>query len=526
MKPSRRLRVFRAFLVPHPRSGTPSFVYTRPPRMTPEAFETHLRQLDRHATLVRTRTGRETWRFTFNDKPYYLHFYPQGSKLSASDGPKEYAGLKTLQDFKIPAVRVVAMMSGYQFGARKGNAVITQGLEPAVRLSEMRPTPRERRAIVDQMIAILVKMTEHDVGYDDLSLDAFLWHEGRVLVLDGVGVRSEVLTTDQLMQFVHNADPFSSRADRVRAWRAIKRDEEALPPIDTSRAKRFARDLKRDAIERVRIGEWSGWFKSHHDRALEYSVASRLRVTKEDWAREWPRLVERMRGDQLDILKRDASGDILAGEANLQGRPIDVIVKRPRNKYLYRRVLGAFRASRAKRLFDKTRWLMVRRIDVEYPLIVMERRAMGYVVESVAIFEKVPGSTLDHVDLDALDAGAREDLFRACGRVLRKIEDTGLTHTDAKSSNWIVFHAGTTPASPKRVAAGSAAGDAPTDERPRAAPVLIDAYGIRPLNAFLQLFGIQRLLRAMKKHPQYTPIDSLHICRGFSPRAMLKEEQA
>jgi hypothetical protein len=48
--------------------------------------------------------------------------------------------------------------------------------------------------------------------------------------------------------------------------------------------------------------------------------------------------------------------------------------------------------------------------------------------------------------------------------------------------------------------------------------VLVDAYGIRRLNAFLQLFGIQRLLRAMKTHPQYTPADSLAICLGFSPQ--------
>ncbi len=479
--------------------------------MTPEAFETHLRQLDRHATLVRTRTGRETWRFSYNDKPYYLHFYPQGSKLSASDAPKEYAGLKTLQDFKIPAVRVVAMMSGYQFGTRKGNAVITQGLEPAVRLSEMKPTSRQRRMVVDQVVAILVKMTEHDVGYQDLSLDSFLWHDGRVVVLDGVGVRSEVLTTDQLMQFVHNIDPYATRSDRVRGWRAIKRDDEELPPEDRARAKRYVQDLKHDAVERVRIGEWSGWFKAHHDRALEHSVSSHLRITKEDWDREWPRVVERMRGEQLEILKRDASGDILAGELHLQGRPIDVIVKRPRNKYLYRRVLGALRASRAKRLFDKTRWLMIRRIDVEYPLIVMERRVMGYAVESVAVFEKVPGQTLDQVDLDTMDASEREDFFRACGRVLRKIEDTGLTHTDAKSSNWIVFRPSPLPS------------PVSTPER-EIRPVLVDAYGVRPLNAFLQLFGIQRLLRAMKNHPQYTPTDSLHICRGFSPRAMLKEE--
>ncbi|MGN6728081.1 MAG: hypothetical protein ACTHLZ_19335, partial [Tepidisphaeraceae bacterium] len=148
------------------------------------------------------------------------------------------------------------------------------------------------------------------------------------------------------------------------------------------------------------------------------------------------------------------------------------------------------------RLWQKARWLQARQIAVEYPLIVMERRRLGYVVESIALFEKVPGPTLDAMDLDALSAPERETLFRRCGHVLRRIEDTGLTHTDAKSSNWIIVD--------------------------RTTPVLIDAYGLRPLNSFLQLFGIRRLLRAMRKHPQYTPTDSRHLCQGFAPRAPLE----
>jgi tRNA A-37 threonylcarbamoyl transferase component Bud32 len=221
-------------------------------------------------------------------------------------------------------------------------------------------------------------------------------------------------------------------------------------------------------------------------------------------------MVEKMRGEQLEILKRDASGDILATEIALNGRPINVIVKRPWNKYRYRRILQLVRASRAKRLFERTRSLLARRIDVEYPLIVMERRVLGYAVESVAIFERVPGHTLEHTDLDALTAVQRENLFRACGRVLRRIEDTGLAHPDAKSSNWIVF-------------------EAVPDERGNRSrsgpkPVLIDAYGVRPLTATLQLRGLTRLLRAMKHHPQYTRVDSLHLCLGFSPRTMPTDE--
>ncbi|MGC4031553.1 MAG: hypothetical protein QM754_07440 [Tepidisphaeraceae bacterium] len=115
----------------------------------------------------------------------------------------------------------------------------------------------------------------------------------------------------------------------------------------------------------------------------------------------------------------------------------------------------------------------------------------------------MPGETLEKVELNAMPAAERTDFFRRCGYVLRRLEKTGLAHTDAKSSNWIVFNSPTTG--------------------PR--PVLIDVYGVRWLNPWLGLFGLHRLLRAMKKHAQYTPADSLAICQGFAPNADFKVDQ-
>jgi hypothetical protein len=36
--------------------------------------------------------------------------------------------------------------------------------------------------------------------------------------------------------------------------------------------------------------------------------------------------------------------------------------------------------------------------------------------------------------------------------------------------------------------------------------------------------GIERLLRAMKQHPQYTVLDSLALCQGYAPWAPLHQE--
>lgn len=466
--------------------------------MSPHAFEEQLRKLDEIASPVRRRAGRDTWRFIFNDKPYYLHFYPHtGRRWSSSDAAKEFAGLKTLQDFKLPAVRVAAMLSGYRFAGQKGDAVIVHGVEPAERLDRA-ITLANHRELLLKTIETLRQVGKAGVGHTDLRLSSFLvTGDGRVLVLDGVGITGGGMTVEHLMRLAHDAGPLLTRADRLRAWRMLEPNA-GNPPPDKHRVKRFWADVRRDQTQPVRVGEWTGHFRVRHSRPLPWSVASQLELNELEWQREWPRLQEMILADQLEVLKRDESGEVLAGQVNLAGRPIDVVIKRPRNKFWYRYLVDAFRASRASRIYKKARWLLAAGLPVEFPLLLMEKRIAGYAVDAVAVFERVPGVSLDVADLSKL--ANREDFFRACGRTLRRLEETGLSHLDAKSSNWIVY-----------------------DNR---LPVLIDPYGIRVMTAFRQLIGLRRMLRSMKEHPQYTPQDSLHLCLGYAPFAathLLKE---
>ena len=55
-------------------------------------------------------------------------------------------------------------------------------------------------------------------------------------------------------------------------------------------------------------------------------------------------------------------------------------------------------------------------------------------------------------------------------------------------------------------------------------PVLIDPDGIRR-RKWVAL-GIERLLRSMKNHPQYTPADSLALCQGYAPWTRLERENS
>jgi hypothetical protein len=76
----------------------------------------------------------------------------------------------------------------------------------------------------------------------------------------------------------------------------------------------------------------------------------------------------------------------------------------------------------------------------------------------------------------------------------------GFCHFDSKASNWIV---------------------AP-DEVRGTTPVLVDVDGVRCDR--WDTFGIRRLLRSMREHRQYTPADSLALCRGYAPFTRMERE--
>jgi tRNA A-37 threonylcarbamoyl transferase component Bud32 len=210
--------------------------------------------------------------------------------------------------------------------------------------------------------------------------------------------------------------------------------------------------------------------------------------------------MQQIESDQLTVLKRSRSGDVLSGEVTLAGQPVPVIVKRPRRRYWHRYINEIGRGSRARRAWRKGWDLVARDIPTAWPLALMEKRVLGYVTDALIVFERVPGPLLTRMNLDELPADDREMLFRRAGRTLRRLERDGRYHWDAKSANWIVLE----------------------DPAVGPLPVLIDVDGIRRLKAMG--LGMERLLRSMRDHRQYTPQDSFWLCRGYAPYAPLQRE--
>jgi tRNA A-37 threonylcarbamoyl transferase component Bud32 len=485
-----------------------------------QALEQTLRELDRAGTLVKDRGYRQIWRFEHGGRAYYLKFYPRPrslaarvkAKLRGSPAMREFLRLQWLQRAEMPAPRAVAVLMGFRIKDVAGDAVVLDAIEPGVTLDrylndlhlrgQRAPDHYELSAKVRELVYALGRAR---LGHHDLNLGNLLLREDKLYLLDAHAVRRGGLRQRDVMQLGHSAARYATTGDLARGWQRL-----GIGPMPDRNA--LSGRIWRKFVGRAARGGnryfggldsegWSGVFVRGYKYPYRWSPASRLEITEADWRREWPDLLRKMQGDGLEIKKRSRSGDVLEAEIVLAGRPVSVILKRPRKRYWYRYFNEIGRGSRARRAWNKAWNLIVRNIPTAWPLLLMEKRRFGYVTDTVIVCERVPGKDLAVADLDAMEPEARDMLFRRTGRLLRRIEKLGFSHFDAKASNWIVYD----------------------DEKTGPQPILVDVDGIRR-RQWIAL-GIQRLLRSMREHRQYTPADSLALCQGYAPRARIVQDE-
>lgn len=485
-------------------------------------LEQTLRDLPNVGKLVKDRGYRQVWRFEHEGRAYFLKFYPkEGMRdrfrraFRGSPAMAEFTKLQRLQSAKIPAARPVAVMMGFKILDRIGDAVILEAIEPSIQLDhyfnahELRAEPvRERRDLALQIRDILRQLVQARLGHEDLHLGNFLLKDGKVYLLDGYAVRIGRMTLRDLMLLGHSASRYATATDILRGWYDNGPGAGArLParnPVSTEMARGYIR--RRTFSENLYFGElslgdWSGMFFKHEKFPRRWSAASQLQISHEDWQTELPRLLDQISNDQLEVLKRSPSGDVLAGTVTLGGKSLDVIIKRPRKRYWYRYINEIGRGSRAERAWVKSWKVILRNLPAAWPLLYLQKRKFGYITDALIIFERVAGTTLARADLDSMPVDQRDMLFRRTGRILRKIDRLGLAHFDAKASNWMVL----------------------SDEKLGPTPVMIDIDGIRE-RRWLML-GVQRLLKSLREiNRQYSAADSLSLCQGYAPASSTPTE--
>lgn len=484
--------------------------------MSEPNLEQTLRDLPSIGTLVKERPYRQVWRFEHENKPFFLKFYPREGvtepfhhlrdwfrrKARGSPAVLEFTRLQMLQKAKIPAPKAVAVLMGFRLNGRRGDAVIMDAIEPSVALDEylsgyaLRGEPAPFHRDISRQVRELIKqLAAARLGHDDLHLGNFLLKEGKIYLLDGYAVRRGMRAQD-IFRLAHSVAPFATLTDLVRGYELLVG---GFPPVRNP----LSRSLRRAFLKRIggdnryfgrlSVGDWSGVFFRSTKFAKRWSQASTLSINASEWQAAWPALWQKLERDELKLLKRSRSGEVFAAEVTLGGAVLPIVIKRPRKRYWYRYLNEIPRRSKSWRGWAKGWHLIARNLPTAWPLLVLERRRLGYVTDHVSVFERVPGTTLGRVNLDAMTLEQRDTLFRRVGRILRIIDNTGLSHFDAKAPNWIVRD----------------------DPKLGPTPVLIDTDAVR-FRTWLAL-GIQRLLRSMKEHPQYTPADSLSLCLGYAP---------
>ena len=494
--------------------------------MSVEQLQQTLSKLAETGTLVKNRRMRQVWRFEHAGMAYYLKFYPrqnsilQKIKKIARGNPamREFKRLQWLQKANIPAPRAIAVLMGFNIAGTKttetmvGDAVILQAIEPSVTLDQyfnqyhlIGEVPPDYRNIAEKIRKLVYELGKAGLGHSDLHLGNFLLKDGDVYLLDAYSVRHDGLHKSDVMKLGHSVGRYATVTELLRGWYMLG-DGGRLPaenPVSNRIWKTFNNRTIGDGnyFGKIRSAAgWSGVFFSNWKYPHRWASASHLTITEADWQREWPKILEKMNADTLQIIKRGDSGDVMLADITLAGKPVTVVVKRPRRRFWYRYVNELFRGARGKRAWHKTWNLLIRNVPTAWPLLLIEKRVCRYVVDSIIVCQYVPGIELASANLDEIPPDARLRFFQRCGRLLRKIESFDYSHFDAKANNWIVC----------------------PDDKAGPIPVLVDIDGIR-YRRWVGL-GIERLLRSLKLHKQYTPEDSLQLCRGYAPYAVLHNE--
>ena len=493
-----------------------------------EQLEQTLSKLAEVGTLVKNRRMRQVWRFEHAGSAYYLKFYPRRNSIlqkikkivRGNPAMREFVRLQWLQKANIPAPRAIAVLMGFRIQAMDksaepqiGDAVILQAIEPSVTLDQYfnqyhlkGEVPPDYRTIANKLRTLVYNLGKARLGHSDLHLGNFLLQNGEIFLLDAYAVRKDGLHKSDVMKMGHSVARYATVTELLRGWYMLG-DGGRLPmtnPESRSIWQTFNNRTTGDGnyFGKIKSAGWSGVFFSNWKYPHRWASASHLTITEADWQREWPILLQQMKADTLQVLKRGDSGDVLQADITLAGKPVSIVLKRPRRRFWYRYINELFRGARGKRAWHKTWNLLIRNIPTAWPLLLIERRVFGYVVDSIIICQHVPGTELASADLDEMTPEDRARFFHRCGKLLRSVESFHYSHFDAKANNWILC----------------------PDDKLGPIPVLVDIDGIRYRN-WIGL-GIERLLRSMKLHKQYTPVDSLNLCRGYAPYAILKVDES
>lgn len=450
---------------------------------------------------VKCNARREVWRAEIAGATCYLKYHLPERGLRAvtrlfRDGAcrTEWdGGLYALQA-GIAAVQPIAFTTDLRRRGRRCELLITQALEPARPLSEFwlqlcsDEDPARRRSDTRQLTELLAEMIAraHQAGFEHLDM-----HAANILVqtvaprryrtafVDLQSARRGVPLSDravvrnlaQLNQWFRRHSTIGERLRFLRAYLRWRNEFEAVSPhgrplglsfarlvaalsaAARSHAERLGARRDRRARRRGRYfarfrlpGGWRVWAVVRCKHPSAESHVSQLELDEPWWRARLADPLRRLAGPGAGSCKDSHSAQVGRATLSHPAGGIDVIVKRPRPRNAWRRLVQLLPPSRSRRGWRAGHALLHRDVPTARPLAALERRLGPLVLDSLLLTEAVPGG----VDLETLLrrehaarsprdwARLKRELTPLLVAHVRRMQERGFEHRDCKASNILV----------------------------------------------------------------------------------------
>lgn len=509
---------------------------------------------------VKHNQRREVWRASLRGGAYYLKYFDQRGRWGGLEGwlrrPACVAewdgGLYALQ-FGIAAAVPVAYSLDVRRGGHRWAVLVTEALEPAVPLHEFwqqlrSDDDRRRRAadtaqLIEQLAELIARA--HQAGFEHRDMHAanlLVQTVGprryRPVFVDLQSARRGVPLSDaavvrnlaQLNQWFRRHATIGDRLRFLRAYLRWRNEFEVLLPhgrplgLDLrGLVQRLARQAARHADQlgaqrdrrscrdgryfaRLRLpGGWRGVAMTRCKHPSAESRASQLELRRAAWERVLRAPLRLFDPGAGRTCKDSHSAAVCRTLLELDGHALAVIIKRPRARSLWRRLVQLLPPSRSARAWRIGHALLHRDVATARPLALLERRIGPFIADSLLITEALPGA----VDLETLLRHPPAPLASPGGRALkqrliallaphvRHLLDRGFVHRDCKASNILVL------------------------SEPALKLLWIDLDGIRrarPWTGHATVRALTRLHVSLLDVPGLTRTDRLRFLRAFTAR--------
>jgi tRNA A-37 threonylcarbamoyl transferase component Bud32 len=506
------------------------------------------------ASLVKRNSQRDVWCVTIGDRKYFAKLYhPKGPMavfkvfIRGATASREWAVAAYALQHGIAAVVPVATAWSHDRPATKPSLLVTEAVNSALPLSDHWGLIRHDRLLAQRLIEDLARLIAraHQCGFQHGDM-----HPGNILV-SGAGRRGEAIFVDlhnvrigrsvgmrqivanlaqlnqwfrrnaslsQRRRFLHQyiayRDQFAQASPLARNWRI----EPKKLVVDLNiQAERHANKLwsKRDR-RTYRSGKYfaklrpaPGWrgnavLQSKHPAPVDANSAPLFtRRQWEEWLRDPLAWVDPAKNQ---LVKDSHTATLCRASLPAQPKPIEVIVKRPLARNLWKKIVATLGPSRNRRAWRMANMLRNRDLPAAQPLAIIERFIGLTRVDSILFVEYVT----DSVDLEtfmtrtaaALDphrrVAVKATLIETIVRLLKTFHERGFVHRDLKAPNLLVTWA------------------PPYEGRPTL--TLIDMDGIRHVRKASegqQMRALVRLCSSLLSSPGCTCTDRLRFLKAY-----------